>query len=103
MYSVRLINGVRPGRRVQFEYEGRTFTGYEGEGVALALMRAGVTGTRLTPREKQPRGYYCGMGVCWDCVIDVVGVGSVRGCQHPVSEGLVVRAERLDGAGSNES
>jgi len=32
------------------------------------------------------------MGVCWECAVEVEGLGTVRGCMFPVREGLVVRS-----------
>jgi sarcosine oxidase subunit alpha len=92
MPNARLITGISPGRSVCFTYEGQRLEGYEGEGIAAALLRAGIARTRMAPRTGEPRGYYCGMGLCWECVLDVAGEGSVRGCLYPVREGLVVRA-----------
>lgn len=98
MASSHLICGITPGCTVEFTYDGETFSGYEGEGISAALMRAGILGTRLTRRSLEKRGYYCGMGVCWECMVEVVGEGFVRGCQYPVREGLTVRSpvERED-------
>jgi hypothetical protein len=92
MHRVRLIAGIEPGRSVRFVYEGQEVAGFEGEGVAAALLRAGIAGTRASARFGESRGYYCGMGICWDCVLGVEGEGTVRGCLYPVRDGLVVRA-----------
>ncbi|HEY6630376.1 MAG TPA: (2Fe-2S)-binding protein [Rhizobiaceae bacterium] len=92
MRNARLIPGIAPGTAVSFTFNGQTVDGYVGEGVAAALMRAGIRGTRTTARQPEPRGYYCGMGVCWECTVEVEGMGTVRGCMFPVQEGLVVRS-----------
>jgi predicted molibdopterin-dependent oxidoreductase YjgC len=55
-------------------------------------MRAGIIGVRTTPRRQELRGYYCGMGICWECAVAVEGVGIVRSCMFPASDGLVVQA-----------
>lgn len=92
MRDARLIPGIAPGATVGFTFNGEAMEGYEGEGVAAALMRAGIRATRATTRRGEPRGYYCGMGVCWECAVEVEGLGTVRGCMFPVREGLVVRS-----------
>lgn len=91
MPKARDIVGIDRGQVVSFSFNGRTVHGHAGESIAAALLRAGITGTRRTASRDQPRGYYCGMGVCWECVIEVVGMGTVRSCMQPVAEGLVAR------------
>lgn len=92
MREAKLISGVVPGSTVDFTYNGTPVTGHQEEGIAAALMRAGVQGTRVTDKLEQARGYFCGMGVCWECVVEVAGEGFVKGCQYPVRAGLVVRS-----------
>ena len=37
-----------------------------------------------------PRAPLCGMGVCFECRVNVDGVAHVRACITPVSEGMQV-------------
>ena len=84
------IQGIARGGEIQFTFDGRTIHCFEGESIAAALMRDGVVATRCTTYRNEPRGYYCGMGVCWECAVDVAGIGIVRGCLHTATEGAVV-------------
>ncbi|MBS3650203.1 (2Fe-2S)-binding protein [Pseudaminobacter sp. 19-2017] len=89
--SVRLIEGVRPSdETVSFMFEGEKLTGWKGEAIASAVMRAGLRTLRRTRIGDEPRGYYCGMGLCWECAVHVEGQGVVRSCSEPVREGLVI-------------
>jgi hypothetical protein len=92
MPKARLIPGIEPGPAVNFSFDGQAVSGFAGESVGGALLRAGLQGTRTTSRAGERRGYYCGMGVCWECVVEIAQEGSVRGCVYPASEGLVVRS-----------
>jgi len=85
------IDGIDRAELVRFSFDGRTIEGFAGESIAAALLRAGIAATRHTTHYEDPRGYYCGMGVCWECVVDVAGVGIARGCMQPVAEGLEVK------------
>jgi hypothetical protein len=76
---------------VVIEVNGRPVHAFEGESVAAALMRDGRLALRTTPKRSETRGYYCGMGVCHECLVDVADVGPRRSCQLAVSEGLRVR------------
>jgi len=59
-----------------------------------ALLAAGRRSTRVTARAGEPRGYFCGMGVCHDCLVTADGLPNVRACMTPVKEGLRVEIQR---------
>jgi predicted molibdopterin-dependent oxidoreductase YjgC len=88
------IAGVGRGRQVRLEVNGQPIRAWEGESVSAALLRAGFLGTRNTPKRGQLRGYYCGMGVCFECMVDIENIGMQRGCQTPVTEGMSVRVPK---------
>ena len=64
--------------------------------MAALLLAEGHVATRTTPAGS-PRGVYCGMGVCFDCLVVVDGVPNTRACVTWVREGMVV--SRQDGFG----
>jgi hypothetical protein len=68
---------------------------WEGETVASVLLRV-PDAWRETPVSGARRAPYCQMGVCFDCLAVVDGVGSTQGCLVPVREGM--RIERQSGA-----
>ena len=57
--------------------------------VAAALLAAGIRSWRTT-RKGRPRGLFCGIGVCFDCLVTVNGRRSVRACLAPARPGDVV-------------
>jgi len=77
-------------------FDGRAVPARTGDSVAAALLAAGVTTTRTTPVSGAPRGPFCMMGACFDCVAEVDGRGNVQTCMIPVHDGMRVR--RQDGA-----
>jgi hypothetical protein len=74
----------------------RPAVAYLGESVAAALMADGDLSTRTTS-SGEPRGLYCGMGVCFDCLVIVDGVPGTRACVTWVREGMDIA--RQEGAG----
>lgn len=60
-----------------------------GQSVASALMTAGIFALRRSPRENAPRGAFCLMGVCQECVLEIEGV-AMPACQVPVRPALAV-------------
>jgi predicted molibdopterin-dependent oxidoreductase YjgC len=72
------------------EVDGRPVPAEPGQTVAAALIGAGITVFRHTPAGA-PRGVFCGMGVCFDCLVTVDGLADQRACMTPVRPGMRVR------------
>jgi predicted molibdopterin-dependent oxidoreductase YjgC len=89
-------HGLERGAPVSLTLDGRTVTAYEGETLAAVLLAEGHLATRTTTGGS-PRGVYCGMGVCFDCLVVVDGVPNTRACVTWVREGMDV--SRQDGFG----
>ena len=88
------ILGETPERKlVQFTYDGKTLEGYEGEPIASALRVAGVMAHRYTAKKHEPRGVFCAIGRCTDCVMVVDGKPNVRTCITPLAEGMTVETQ----------
>ncbi|MCP9487756.1 MAG: (2Fe-2S)-binding protein [Gaiellaceae bacterium MAG52_C11] len=86
--------GLERGPAVTLTLDGRAVTAYEGESVAAVLLAEGEIATRVTAGGS-PRGVFCGMGVCWDCLVVVDGIPNTRACVTWVREGMTV--QRQDG------
>ena len=82
------IHGAR-GQRVRFQVDGQWIDSYEGETVAAALWASGIRNLRSSPVMGAPRGMFCYMGVCQECVVLINGERATS-CAFPVSEGLQV-------------
>jgi predicted molibdopterin-dependent oxidoreductase YjgC len=79
---------------IRFEYEGRAMVGRPGDSVAAALLAAGEISLRETPISGQPRAPYCMMGVCFECLVEIDGVGNRQACLTPLADGMQVRRQR---------
>jgi len=77
-------------------FDGTEIPARTGDSIAVALLAAGVTATRTTPVSGAPRGAYCLMGACFDCLAEVDGRANVQTCMTPVRAGMQVRLQ--DGA-----
>lgn len=58
--------------------------------VAVALLGLGVRAFR-TSAYGESRAPLCGMGICYECRVDIDGVADRRACLVPVADGLLVR------------
>ena len=79
---------------VTFSFDGRPVVAHAGETVLSALMRAGIRHLRDAPEDGAPRGAFCGMGLCQECVVQI-GERRVESCRQVVSGGLSVQSLRL--------
>jgi len=87
--ALRLETNLRRGPEVRLSIDGETVLAYEGETVATALLTAGQRAFRHTVAG-QPRGIFCGIGICYDCLVSIDGLGNVRACVTRVREGMKV-------------
>jgi predicted molibdopterin-dependent oxidoreductase YjgC len=82
-----------PARRIGFSLDGLAVQGAEGDTVAAALLALGHAACRETAVSGAPRGPYCMMGVCFDCLVVIDGLGNRQGCMVPLREGMVVETQ----------
>lgn len=94
MTRLPLGPGLERGRVISIELDGEAVETHEGETVAAVLLALGDASTRRTVGG-ETRGIYCGMGVCFDCLVVVDGVPNTRACMTWVRDGL--RVQRQDG------
>ena len=85
------MNGddITYGPPVTFSVDGEPMTARPGQTIAAALYANGTRVLRRTRRDGKPRGLYCAMGVCFDCVVEVDGE-TARACMRYVAEGMRV-------------
>jgi len=89
MTATRIHDGVRRPASVSIDVDGARVDAYPGESLAAALLATGVRAFRHSQSGK-PRGPFCNMGVCFECLVVVDGDAGVRACMTPVREGMRV-------------
>ena len=88
-----ILGTPEKGHLVRFTLDGKEMEGYEGEPIAAALKAAGVMVHRYTKKQHKPRGIFCAIGRCTDCVMVVDGVPNIRTCITPLKEGMKVQTQ----------
>ena len=81
-------------RAVTLFIEGKAITARASDSVAAAMLAADLEHCRTTPVSESPRAPYCMMGVCFDCLVTIDGVGNRQACLERVSEGMRVEIQR---------
>jgi D-hydroxyproline dehydrogenase subunit gamma len=83
---------IIPGATVTLRLDGAPLPARRGQTVAAAMLAAGQRVLRHTRRRGRPRGIFCAMGMCFDCVMTIDGKAGVRACMTKVEDGMDVRS-----------
>ncbi|MFF5970512.1 (2Fe-2S)-binding protein [Streptomyces sp. NPDC012769] len=78
-------------------FDGRELPFSEGQSIAAALWSAGVLTWRTTRAGGAPRGAFCGIGQCFDCLVTVNGRPNRRACLVPARSGDTVTPQEGTG------
>ncbi len=87
-------SAIASGEAITITFDGHPLAARRGETLAATLAAAGVTTLRTT-RRGAPRGLFCGMGVCQDCLVEIDGRPNQRACMTKVEGPLTARTQRF--------
>ncbi|MFG1879634.1 (2Fe-2S)-binding protein [Sphaerisporangium sp. NPDC049003] len=79
--------GARPEPGFEINVDGRPVTAVPGQTIGAVLYAGGIRSWRTTRMGGRPRGLFCGIGVCFDCLVTVNGEASLRACQTEARPG----------------
>lgn len=82
------------GKKIQFYFENKEITAYEGETVAAALIASGIKVFRYSKKYKRPRGFFCAIGKCSSCLMEINGVPNQMTCMKLVEQGMKVKRQK---------
>lgn len=82
------LSASEHSRSITIYFDGHSLGAQEGQTVAAALLAAGITVFRYTFRYHKPRGLFCGMGVCYECLVNIDGETPKRACLIKVRDGM---------------
>ncbi|MFF9351157.1 (2Fe-2S)-binding protein [Streptomyces sp. NPDC014734] len=78
-------------------FDGRPIRGLPGRSIAAALWAAGILSWRTTRVHGRPRGAFCGIGACFDCLATINGTPNRRACLVPARPGDVITTQEGHG------
>jgi predicted molibdopterin-dependent oxidoreductase YjgC len=73
--------------------DGMPVSAHAGETLATVFAAAGTAVLRATRFAGAPRGLYCGIGYCHDCLVTVDGRENRRACMTIVADGMKVATQ----------
>ena len=83
-----------PARLIPFDFEGEPFEAREGDSVAAALLANRILTFRTTPVSGAPRGPWCLIGNCHECLVEIDGEPNRQACMVEARAGMRVRRQR---------
>ena len=75
---------------ITIEVDGESVSAAPGDSVAAALFASGIASFGHAPVDDGPRGPWCAMGVCFECLVEIDGEPNRQACMTPVRQGLRV-------------
>jgi D-hydroxyproline dehydrogenase subunit alpha len=75
-----------------FTFDGQRVPLLPGQSIGAALVSAGIRSWRSTRKDDRPRGMFCGIGICYDCLVTVDNAPNQRACLTPARPGMQVRS-----------
>jgi D-hydroxyproline dehydrogenase subunit gamma len=80
-----------------FSFGDKEIAAEPGQSVGAALIAAGYRSWRTTRFGGAPRGVFCGIGICFDCLVIVNGRPNQRACLTEARDGDAVRPQEGTG------
>ncbi|MBN1273174.1 MAG: (2Fe-2S)-binding protein [Candidatus Aminicenantes bacterium] len=84
------IGSIKRKQKITIIVDGKKIVAYKGETVLAALIASGYKILKTNPVSHEPRGAFCGMGICFECTMTIDGVPNTRACMTEVREGMTV-------------
>jgi sarcosine oxidase subunit alpha len=87
-----ILGTLKEQSTVTFTFDGKTYSGYENDTIASALLANGIRTLRLHEHSGNERGIYCNIGHCFECRVTVNGIPNIRACITPIEHNMVVES-----------
>ena len=78
---------------IEFTFDGESISAITGQSVAAALLAANQRTLRKTRFNNNERGVFCGIGVCFDCLVVIDGITNQRACLIEARPGMKVQTQ----------
>jgi len=78
---------------IEFTFDGENISAITGQSVAAALFAANQRALRKTRFNNNERGVFCGIGVCFDCLVVIDGITNQRACLIEARPGMKVQTQ----------
>ncbi len=90
---MKRIKKIDRGKPFSIQVDDKFIIAYMGETLATVLLSSDIKVMRRTLKNKSPRGYYCGMGICNECLVKLEDGTRVRACQTLATPSTIIKTE----------
>lgn len=80
---------------ITFNFDGQTYTGFEGDTIASALLANGIRNLRVHESTGAPRAIYCNIGHCFECRVTVNDMPNTRACMTTLHDQMIVESGKI--------
>ena len=84
------IAGIERSLAIHIRVNGRAVAAVPGETVLAALTAAGYKVLKKSNVHNEARGPFCGMGVCYECLVTIDGVPKQRSCMVEAQDNMEI-------------
>ncbi len=93
-----IMGSLKQRKKLSLFVNGKQIEAFEGETIAAAILASGTRLLRRSRKYGEPRGIFCGIGRCSDCIMTVNGMENIRTCITLVEDGMrVIIPEKIKG------
>ncbi|MBU4268660.1 MAG: (2Fe-2S)-binding protein [Acidobacteria bacterium] len=85
------VTSIRRRPAIRIQVNGRSIEATPGETVLAALTAAGFKVLKKSNVRGEARGPFCGMGVCYECLVTINGVPKQRSCMTEVEDNMEIQ------------
>ena len=90
---MKRIKDIKRGTPFTIQVDDELLVAYQGETLATVILSSGRKTMRRTLKNNEPRGFYCGMGICNECLVKLEDGSRVRACQTLAKPSMKIRTE----------
>lgn len=84
---------MKPAQSIDFTFNSASHSAIAGQTIAAALIDSGNRILRSTRFNNEPRAIFCGIGICFDCLVIVDDVRNQRACLVEVLPGMRIASQ----------
>ena len=85
-----ILGEIKKVEWIKIKFNGKELKALKGEPIAVAIMANNIKTLRRTRKYYEPRGIFCAIGRCTDCIMQVDGIPNIRTCITPAKDGMEI-------------
>ena len=75
---------------ISFTFNNQVYKAKEGDSISAALFSNNILINRKTAKNT-PRGSFCFMGVCFECLVSIDGKSGIQSCKRKLIDGMEIK------------